>query len=89
MMLALGLCMATAGVMFTMAFKMADASSLMPLIYFTLVFTAIYDVALFASYPDALAIGGAGAIGVATIILAWRERALHRRPAPLTVAAHG
>jgi drug/metabolite transporter (DMT)-like permease len=89
MLLVLGLCMATAAVTFTLAFKMADASSLMPLIYFTLVFTAIYDVALFGSLPDGLAIGVSAAIGVATLILAWRERASHRRPAPLIVAPHG
>lgn len=82
MLVGLGACMATAAVLFTTAFKMADASSLMPLVYATLVFTAVYDVALFGNIPDAVAIGGMSAIGVATLILAWRERALHKSPAP-------
>jgi drug/metabolite transporter (DMT)-like permease len=82
MLVGLGACMATAAVLFTTAFKMADASSLMPLIYATLVFTAIYDVALFGNIPGGMAIAGMGAIGAATLILAWRERALHKPPAP-------
>lgn len=82
MLVGLGACMATAAVLFTTAFKMADASSLMPLVYATLVFTAVYDVALFGNIPDIVAIGGMSAIGVATLILAWRERALHKTPAP-------
>jgi drug/metabolite transporter (DMT)-like permease len=82
MLVGLGACMATAAVLFTTAFKMADASSLMPLVYATLVFTAFYDVALFGNSPDVIAIAGMSAIGVATLILAWRERALHKTPAP-------
>ncbi len=82
MLVGLGACMATAAVLFTTAFKMADASSLMPLVYATLVFTAVYDVALFGNIPDMVAVAGMSAIGVAALILAWRERMLHKAPAP-------
>ena len=78
MLAGLGACMATAASLFTLAFKMADASSLIPLVYAALGFTAFYDVVLFGVIPPGLTIAGIAVIGVATLVLAWRERASHR-----------
>ncbi|MGG7566964.1 DMT family transporter [Rhodovulum sp. DZ06] len=77
MMVGLGVCMATAASCFTVAFKMVDASSLMPLVYFALVFTAFYDVVLFEVIPPTLTVAGIAVIGAAAVVMAWRERRAH------------
>ena len=79
MMAALGVCMATAASLFTVAFKLADASALMPITYAMLVFTLTYDILLFELVPPALTLIGALVIGAATALLGWREHRARRK----------
>jgi len=69
----LGVTMAGAQGLFIQAMKGADASFVMPFLYATLVFAALYDFALFGDRPDLA--GGIGALTIVAggVLLAWRE----------------
>jgi drug/metabolite transporter (DMT)-like permease len=52
MLAALGISMLGAQVLFIQALRAADASYVVPFFYTTLVFAALYDMALFGDWPD-------------------------------------
>ena len=68
-----GLAMALAQVCYIQALRRADASFVAPFAYSTLVFAAIYDLAVFSVLPDAVSVLGAGTILAGAGLLAWRE----------------
>ncbi len=70
----LGVTMVTAQAFFIQAMKRADASYVMPFFYATLIFAALYDLALFGERPELAALGGALLIVTGALLLAWRER---------------
>lgn len=71
---ALGIMMATAQACFVNAMARADASFITPFSYVTLIFAAIYDLAIFDVWPDWISIFGAVVILSGASLLAWRER---------------
>ena len=60
--------------MFIQALRRGDASFVVPLFYATLVFAALYDLAVFGEVPTALSGMGAALIVAGAVVLAWRER---------------
>lgn len=70
---ALGFMMAGAQSLYIQAMRRADASFVMPFSYATLVFAALYDLAVFDVIPDGLSAAGAGIILAGGLLLAWRE----------------
>ena len=76
---ALGLAMAGAQACFVNAMARADASYVTPFSYLTLVFAALYDVAVFGLLPDLVSVTGATVIIAGAALLAWREALAERR----------
>jgi drug/metabolite transporter (DMT)-like permease len=70
---ALGLTMGTAQVFYIQAMRRGEASFVVPFSYATLIFAALYDLALFDVMPDALSAAGAAVILAGGLLLAWRE----------------
>ena len=70
---ALGMTMVCAQSCFIQAMKRAEASFIMPVFYATLVFAALYDLAVFDVLPSALSALGGILIVVSAGVLAWRE----------------
>jgi len=68
--------MALAQTCFITAIARADASFVAPFWYATLVFAALYDLALFGVIPDAVSAAGAVIIVAGAALLAWREARL-------------
>ncbi|MCV2888604.1 DMT family transporter [Ruegeria aquimaris] len=71
--------MACAQACFVNGMARADASFVAPFSYATLIFAALYDMAVFGVIPDAISLGGAGIILTGAMILAWREGRATRR----------
>lgn len=74
-LVALGVLMAGAQTCFVNAVARAEASFVTPFSYVTLIFAALYDMALFQVVPDAVSWIGAGIILAGAALLAARERA--------------
>ncbi len=70
----LGFIMAAAQACFVNAMARADASFVTPFSYLTLVFAALYDLAVFGTMPTGLSLLGAGIIIAGAALMAWRER---------------
>lgn len=79
---ALGTCMAAAQACFVNAVARADASFVTPFSYFTLVFAALYDFAIFGVTPTGLSYLGAATIIAGAALLAWREAQAKSQPVP-------
>jgi drug/metabolite transporter (DMT)-like permease len=79
MLALLGFTMAGAQALFIQAMKGAEASFVMPFFYATLVFAALYDLALFGEWPDMASRIGAAIIVAGGVLLAWREGLARRR----------
>ncbi len=73
LMAATGLSVVAAQVCFLQAMRAAEASFAMPFFYATLIFAALWDLALFGVIPDTLSLAGSAVIIAAACILAWRE----------------
>jgi drug/metabolite transporter (DMT)-like permease len=58
---------------------MADVSFVAPFWYLTLVWAAVYDIAIFDVWPDAVSLTGAGVIVAGGLLLTWREVEARRR----------
>lgn len=71
--------MACAQACFVNGMARADASFVAPFSYATLIFAALYDMAVFGVIPDAISLGGAAIILTGALILAWREGRAVRR----------
>jgi drug/metabolite transporter (DMT)-like permease len=82
-----GLCAALAHNAFTRAFKLADASAILPFDYARLPFVAAIGFVLFAEMPDAWTWVGAAVIAGAAIYIAQRESRVARERPTLGVAA--
>ena len=76
MLATLGISMLGAQALFIQALRVADASYVVPFFYTTLVFAAIYDMALFGDWPDLWSQLGIAIILAGAMLLAWRERRL-------------
>jgi drug/metabolite transporter (DMT)-like permease len=76
MLALLGVSMLGAQALFIQALRVADASYVVPFFYTTLVFAALYDLALFGDRPDAFSQLGIAIIVAGAMLLAWRERRL-------------
>jgi drug/metabolite transporter (DMT)-like permease len=76
MLAALGISMLAAQVLFIQAMRVADASYVVPFFYITLVFAALYDMALFGDWPNLWSQLGIAIILAGAMLLAWRERRL-------------
>ncbi|AAV94264.1 membrane protein, putative [Ruegeria pomeroyi DSS-3] len=74
----IGLLMACAQICFVNGMARADASFVAPFSYGTLVFAALYDLAVFQVWPDAISLGGAAIILTGALTLAWREGRVRR-----------
>jgi drug/metabolite transporter (DMT)-like permease len=74
MLAALGISMLGAQVLFIEALRHAEASYVVPFFYTTLVFAALYDMALFGDQPDLWSQLGIAIILAGVMLLAWRER---------------
>ncbi len=72
---ALGVMMASAQACFVNAMARAEASFVTPFSYVTLIFAALYDLAVFDVVPDAISWLGAAIILAGAALLAARERA--------------
>jgi len=71
---ALGMLMLVAQTCYVNAMRLADASFVAPVGYTTLVFAAVYDIVIFATWPDLVSLTGAGLILAGAIVLTTRER---------------
>ncbi len=71
---AIGALMVCAQAIFLLALRRGDASFVAPLFYFTLVFAAFYDFAIFGVIPSILSNAGAGIIILGAVLMAWSER---------------
>ena len=71
-MAALGVTMASAQILYVNAIARADASFVTPFSYMTLVFAALYDLALFGALPDAVGWTGCALIVAGALLLATR-----------------
>ncbi len=69
----IGTLMFLAQVCYVHAMRLADASFVAPVGYTTLVFAALYDVVIFATWPDAISFVGAGLILAGALVLTTRE----------------
>jgi drug/metabolite transporter (DMT)-like permease len=76
MLAVLGVSMLGAQALFIQALRAADASYVVPFFYTTLVFAALYDLALFGDWPDLFSQLGIAIIVAGAMLLAWRERRL-------------
>jgi drug/metabolite transporter (DMT)-like permease len=76
MLAILGISMLGAQALFIQALRIADASYVVPFFYTTLVFAALYDMALFGDWPDPFSQLGIAIILAGAMLLAWRERRL-------------
>jgi drug/metabolite transporter (DMT)-like permease len=76
MLAMLGISMLGAQALFIQALRVADASYVVPFFYTTLVFAALYDMALFGDRPDLWSRLGIAIILAGAMLLAWRERRL-------------
>lgn len=74
LLITLGIVMVSAQTCFILAMKSADASYVVPFMYGTLVFAAVYDFVLFSVIPASLSILGAAIIVAGALFLAFRER---------------
>lgn len=71
---AIGTVMVTAQALFIRALRRGDASFVVPLFYATLIFAALYDLAIFGEVPTPWSAAGAAMIIGGAVVLAWRER---------------
>lgn len=71
---AIGTVMVTAQALFIRALRRGDASFVVPLFYATLIFAALYDLAIFGEVPTPWSALGAAMIIAGAVVLAWRER---------------
>ncbi|WMS44038.1 DMT family transporter [Acuticoccus sp. MNP-M23] len=71
---ALGTLMLGAQMCYTAAMKRADASFVAPVGYTTLIFAAVYDIAIFSVWPDLVSVAGAGLILAGALVLTTRAQ---------------
>lgn len=80
LLVAMGVVMVTAQILYLAANQRADASFVAPFWYATLMWAALYDILIFDLWPDAVSVTGALIIVAGGLTLTWREiraRRLH------------
>jgi len=77
-----GVLMVAGQFLFLIANRLGDASYVAPFFYLTLVWAALYDLAVFGVLPDAVSLTGAAVIVAGGALMAWRE-ALARARSPV------
>lgn len=77
-----GVLMVSGQLLFLIANRLGEASYVAPFFYLSLVWAAVYDLAVFGVRPDAVSLLGAATVVAGGILMAWRE-ALARRRAPV------
>ena len=75
----IGVLMAGAQACFVNAMARADASFVAPFFYAVLVFSALYDWAVFGVWPDTISVIGSAIILSGAGLLAWREARFSNR----------
>lgn len=65
--------------LFLLANSRGEASYVAPFMYLTLVWAALFDLAVFAVVPDAAGLVGAGTVLAGGVLMAWREALARRR----------
>lgn len=78
-LVAMGFVMVTAQILLLTANRMVDASFIAPFFYLTLVWAAVYDIAVFDLWPDAVSITGAVVVVAGGLLMTWREVVNGRR----------
>lgn len=68
-----GVLMVSGQVLLLVAFARADASYATPFLYLTLVWAALFDIAVFGIRPDGVSLVGAAIIVTGGLLMAWRE----------------
>jgi drug/metabolite transporter (DMT)-like permease len=74
-----GVLMVSGQLLLLVAFARADASYVTPFLYLTLVWAALFDIAVFGILPDGISVIGAVIIVAGGLLMAWRESRLRRR----------
>ena len=70
----IGVTIVSGQALFIQSMRLAEASFVIPFFYATLVFAALYDVAVFGQVPAATSLFGASLIIGAALLQAARER---------------
>ncbi|GAB4268776.1 MAG: DMT family transporter [Pararhodobacter sp.] len=79
LLVGIGCLMVTAQILLLTANRLADASFVAPFWYLTLVWAAVYDIAVFGHWPDAVSVSGAAVVVAGGLLLTWREIVARRR----------
>lgn len=77
-LVAVGVLMVAGQLLFLLALARGDASYVAPFFYLTLVWAALFDIAVFAVWPDAVTVLGAGIVVTGGLVMAWRENRARR-----------
>lgn len=75
-----GVMMVSGQVLLVLSMARADASYVVPFLYMTLVWAALYDIAVFGVWPDGISLTGAAVVIAGGLIMAWRESRPRHRP---------
>lgn len=78
LLVAIGVVMVAAQVLYLTANRLADASFVAPFWYLTLVWAAVYDIAVFDVWPDSVSLLGAAIVITGGLLLTWREMRARR-----------
>jgi drug/metabolite transporter (DMT)-like permease len=73
LLIAMGVVMVSAQILLLAANRLVDASFVAPFWYLTLVWAAVYDIAVFDVWPDAISLLGAAIVITGGLLLTWRE----------------
>ena len=73
-----GVLMVSGQLLLLVALMRADASYVTPFLYLTLVWAALFDIAVFGILPDGVSVAGAAIIMSGGLLMAWRESRLRR-----------
>lgn len=79
LLVAMGSVMVAAQILYLTASRLADASFVAPFWYATLIWAAVYDIAVFGHWPDATSVTGAGIVVAGGLLMTWRELRARRR----------
>ena len=82
LLIAVGWTMAIGQSLYLFVLQKMQASHVMPLFYTTLVYAAIYDLALYSVVPDWIAAVGMVMIAGGAGVIAWRQARATTRPSP-------
>ncbi len=76
MLIAAGLCGGVGQVLLTLSFRYAEASTIAPFDYLSMVWALVLSAAVFATFPVPMVLVGSAVVVAAGLFLAWREHRL-------------